>query len=411
MNGVQALEAHVRANMRGGLAAYQLEMLNRQLLYARTHSRFYRARLAGCRLPLASRAALRELPFTTPADLRGQGMAFCCTPASRIHRIVTLRTSGSSGAVKRVFFTAADLERTVAFFAAGMQVMTAPGERTLIFMPAAEDGIADLLSRGLRRFGAEPYVYGALRDYDDAARACAALRPACIVGVPAQMRRLALQAPQLAPRSLLLSADYIAESLCASIRRHWASELFGHWGMTETGYGGAVECPAHDGWHIRHDELLLEVIDPASGAPLPPGSRGELVVTTLRREAAPLLRYRTGDEAVLVDAPCACGSDLPRLQRVFGRLAGRVSLPMGGTLSIHMLDELLFADDDVLDFTATLARDGLHLALLARCGAALARSRARLAAVLPGLPVFVAPGDGFATAGVAKRSLTLAGDG
>ena len=67
-------------------------------------------------------------------------------------------------------------------------------------------------------------------------------------------------------------------------------------------------------------DLLPEVVDPLSGEPLPPGRPGELVLTTLQREALPLIRYRTGDMAVLTETPCACGSPLPRLQRVLGRI-------------------------------------------------------------------------------------------
>ena len=66
--------------------------------------------------------------------------------------------------------------------------------------------------------------------------------------------------------------------------------------MTETGYGGAVDCDFHCGCHLREDELLVEVVDPVwrGGAP---GAVGEIVISTLRRRGAPLLRYRTGDRA------------------------------------------------------------------------------------------------------------------
>ena len=405
VNDVRALEALIGTTVGDDLDAYRLRMVNRQIAVLRERSSFYQCLLAGYPLSLRSLDELAQLPFTTADDLRGQESAFCCVPASAVQRIVTLRSSGSSGAAKRLMFSAADLERTVAFFAAGMQCMTGPGERVMIFMPATQDGISDLLRRGLCRFGAVPYIYGPVTDMADAIRACSDFQPDCMVGLPSQMRQLSLLAPSIAPRTLLLSADYIAESLCDMIRRQWNCEIFRHWGMTETGYGGAVECPAHAGWHIRHDELLLEIIDPENGAILPPGQRGELVLTTLRREAMPLLRYRTGDIAALETGSCACGSRWPRLRGVYGRLTSAIPLPDGRQLSIHLLDELLFADRDVLDFTADLRANRLGISILTQDQTALARIQQQLSARFPDLDIAVNAGKGFASTGVAKRRI------
>ena len=98
----------------------------------------------------------------------------------------------------------------------------------------------------------------------------------------------------------------------------WRCEVFSHWGMRETCLGGGVECAAHDGHHLRHADLLIEILDPESGVPLPFGRRGEMVISTLRREAMPLFRYRCGDLSHLIAAPCVCGSRLPRLGAVQG---------------------------------------------------------------------------------------------
>jgi hypothetical protein len=83
--------------------------------------------------------------------------------------------------------------------------------------------------------------------------------------------------------------------------------------MTETGYGCAEEHPCEPGhMYLRKDEFVAEIVDVKSGAPAPAGTPGELVLTTLRREAEPLIRYRTGDLAVMDSAG--------RLVRVFGRI-------------------------------------------------------------------------------------------
>lgn len=180
------------------------------------------------------------------------------------------------------------------------------------------DGLGDLLARGLRRFGAEPLVYGYLRDLKDAAACALEQQPHCLVGVPRQVLALAEFCPQLRPRTVLLSADNVPDRLRRRLSGLWQTEVFSHWGMRETGLGGAVECPAHSGHHLRHADLLVEIIDPQSGQRLPDGEWGEIVISTLNREAMPLLRYRTGDFSRLLAAPCGCGSPLKRLDAIEG---------------------------------------------------------------------------------------------
>jgi phenylacetate-CoA ligase len=92
------------------------------------------------------------------------------------------------------------------------------------------------------------------------------------------------------------------------------------------GPGVAGECAERAGLHLQEDHFFGEIVDPGSGAPLPPGATGELVLTTLTREAFPLIRYRTGDLTRLDPAPCACGRTLARLSRCLGRTDDMVSV-------------------------------------------------------------------------------------
>jgi phenylacetate-CoA ligase len=86
------------------------------------------------------------------------------------------------------------------------------------------------------------------------------------------------------------------------------------------GPGVSAECvEGRDGAHVNEDHFLVEVVDPETGQPLPDGAVGELVFTTLTKEALPLLRYRTGDLASLTREPCACGRTFARMSRVLGR--------------------------------------------------------------------------------------------
>lgn len=92
------------------------------------------------------------------------------------------------------------------------------------------------------------------------------------------------------------------------------------YGLTEIcGPGVAFECLAKDGMHINEDHVIAEIINPATGEPLPYGQEGELVFTTITKRGMPMLRYRTHDLCTLTDAPCECGRTLVRMGRITGR--------------------------------------------------------------------------------------------
>jgi phenylacetate-CoA ligase len=92
------------------------------------------------------------------------------------------------------------------------------------------------------------------------------------------------------------------------------------YGLSEImGPGVAMECPRQQGLHIWEDHFIAEIVDPESGDPLPPGSEGELVITTLTKEALPMVRYRTRDLSALDLSPCPCGCGAPRIRRIGAR--------------------------------------------------------------------------------------------
>jgi phenylacetate-coenzyme A ligase PaaK-like adenylate-forming protein len=193
--------------------------------------------------------------------------------------------------------------------------------------------------------------------------------------------------------------------------------VYGHYGMTETGLGGGVECAARDGYHLREADLLFEVVDPSSGRPVPDGEYGEVVFTTLTRRGMPLVRYRTGDRARFLTEACPCGTVLRRLGRVTNRLAEPVTLSGGGTLSIALLDEVIYREPSVAAYAAALytkdGQDCLHITVLPAGGRAeLDIVSRRLRSALPdvfsgGLLLELTAGDaGYFTTGTLKRSIT-----
>jgi phenylacetate-coenzyme A ligase PaaK-like adenylate-forming protein len=362
----------------GVLRKYQLEKLRETIDHVKRNSRFYKERLSGFDAgALRSLDDVASLPFTYPADIAGRPNDFLCVSPRDIERIVTLSTSGTTGNPKRVFFTRDDQELTVDFFHRGMTTFTDGGDRVLICMPGDTQGsVGDLLKKGLDRLGCGSVVYGPVRDEAHALHTLAAERITCIVGIPSQIVALArlseIAAPVLSIQSVLLSADYVPEVSATLIGRAWGAAVYGHYGMTETGLGGGVECEARNGYHLREADLLFEIVDPFSGAPVPDGKYGEIVFSTLTRRGMPLIRYRTGDRARFLPESCPCGAVLRRLDRVTNRLAEPLRLSGGCTLSVTQLDEALLKEPSVCKYSAELrtvrGRDCLRLTVKATHG-------------------------------------------
>jgi phenylacetate-CoA ligase len=121
-------------------------------------------------------------------------------------------------------------------------------------------------------------------------------------------------------KSGLFGAEAWSEELRERIQELLGLEAFDIYGLSEViGPGVSVECSEHDGLHIYEDLFIPEIIDPATGELLEEGETGELVLTTLTREATPVLRFRTGDVTSLTSAGCPCGRTMSRMQRIVGR--------------------------------------------------------------------------------------------
>lgn len=356
------------------LEQYQFRKLQETVFYAMHNSPFYRGLFAGTsERGIDDLAAFKQLPFTTDDDVREQAMRLLCTSQDEIERIVTLQTSGTTGDAKRLFFTAADLELTVDFFRHGMSTMVDAGDTVIIFLPGTlPDSVGDLLSRALRDIGVTPVVHGPVRDYAAARTEILRHESPCLVGIPTQILTLARgTGSEVIPHgwvsSVLLSTDYVPAAIKAELECLWGCRVLGHYGLTETGLGGGVECQAGDGYHLRETDLYTEIIDPDSGRPVEDGGLGEVVFTTLTRQGMPLVRYRTGDLARILPEPCPCGTMLKRLERVQGRIAATVKLQQGLSINMAMLDEALFPIAGVLNFTAEVTgaagQDQLHLCL------------------------------------------------
>ena len=175
------------------------------------------------------------------------------------------------------------------------------------------------------------------------------------------MRALAQHAPRLQVETVLLSADYVPQSVVHMLQSTWHCRILTHYGMTEMGFGGGVQCLCAQGYHMREADFLFEIVDPQTGRPRPQGEWGEVVITTLQPRAMPLIRYRTGDLSRRLTAPCACGSTLPRLDKVMGRVGDCIH----GALGIASLDECLLDIPEVKDYRMRKEEGVWHLSVYA----------------------------------------------
>ncbi|MFH2045910.1 MAG: DVU_1553 family AMP-dependent CoA ligase [Pseudomonadota bacterium] len=346
---------------REAIEAFQVDKINETISYARKNSPFYKNLLAGFESnTVKTLNDYSSLPFTISDDLRSYPLQFLCVSQSAVKRCVTLQSSATTGLAKRIFFTKEDLEHTLDFFHYGMSTLVNEDDRVLILLPGERpDSVGDLLSRALLRMNVRSIMHGFVIDPKQTVEAVLKNDITCLVGTPVQI--LALFRCRKGEKYLkskrmkaLLTTDYVPDIITEVLKNIYNCEVYSHYGMSEMGYGGGVECDARCGHHMREADLYIEIIDPKTGQILSDGETGEVVITTLNREAMPLIRYRTGDISKFLAKPCPCGSVLKRLDKIACRTNNIVYLSSGKPVMMAFLDEMLFALPDVMDYTAAL---------------------------------------------------------
>jgi len=313
------------------LAALQLERLRATVarILARVPPLAERLRAAGVDSAdgLGSLADLARLPFSQKADLRDHyPLGLLAVPREEIARVHA--SSGTRGRATVVAYTRADLAvwaevmaRTFALGGArpGMVVHNAYGYGLftggLGFHQGGElFGCAVVpMSGGLTR-----RQVAMMRDLG-AEVLCAT--PSYALHIAQAIAEAGLRPADLRLEIGLLGGEPWTEPMRAELEARLGLRAINCYGLAEiVGPGVAAECAhARAGAHVQEDHFLAEVVDPRSGAPLGPGQEGELVLTTLTKEALPLLRYRTGDLTALDPTPCPCGRTTARMAPVRGR--------------------------------------------------------------------------------------------
>ena len=357
------------------IEAIQLDKLNRLLALEKERGGFYRDLPAR----LGSLSELERLPFTTDEDLAHQAPGMLLGSQSRIQRVLSDATSGTTGAAKRVFYTAGDLENTIRLYMAGLGELIFPGSVTMICFPfSGPHGLGELIAEAVERLGARPLKLGPGLCYGEYAGILARERPDTFVGMPVQLLSILRFCGRGSLRRGLVSGDACPDSVIQGCEQLLGSRLFPHYGSREMGMAGAITCPAHEGMHLRENHVIAEIVDD-EGRVLPRGEWGELVVTTVGMQALPLIRYRTGDRTRILPGPCPCGSQTLRLD----------SLRRKENWQLTALDQALFQLPGLVDCAAE--RQGSRLLLRALALGPLAEDALRSCAapLFPGAEILI----------------------
>jgi phenylacetate-CoA ligase len=314
---------------RAELEQLQLERLEATLTRVVRHVPFYRRRFEEIGFDpdeFRSLEDLRRLPFTTKADLReNHPYGLFAVPLRDVVRVHA--SSGTTGLSTAVGYTRNDMRTWAALTA---RVLVAGGvTKEDVVQIAFDYGLftgAFGLHQGAERLGASVVPVssanarrqvGIMRDYRTTALVST---PSHALNVADAMIEMGVNPAALSLRHGLFGAEPWSESMRGEIQEKLEIVATDNYGLSEVmGPGVAGECLERNGLHLAEDHFVFEVIDPETLAPVGPGKVGELVITTLTKEAIPVVRYRTRDLTAVLDEPCPCGRTFRRMARVKGR--------------------------------------------------------------------------------------------
>ena len=315
---------------RAALAQLQLRRLQATLGRVAQRVPFYRQKFAESGLDaedIRTLADVRRLPFTCSADLLATyPNGLLAVPRQEVSRLHT--SSGTTGKPKALFFSAKDVDNAAELIArclvmtgvtrqdvlqnmmtyglfTGALVMHYGAEKIGLMVIPAGPGNSERQLTLMQDFGTT--VFHATPSY--------ALYFADFLDKKGVNPRR-----DLALRKAFIGAEPYSEESRRKIEQALGIDVYNSYGLSEmNGPGVAFECEQKQGMHLWEDNFLLEIVDPQTGEPLPDGQPGELVLTTLCREAMPLLRYRTRDVTSIIPEPCPCGRTHRRINRITGR--------------------------------------------------------------------------------------------
>ena len=350
------------------IEAAQLERLRSSIAKAML-SPFYARRLAEAGITPDSLRTLddvRRIPFTTKDDLRNEypyGMA--CVPKEQFVRMHC--SSGTTGTPVAICYTRNDLDSWSDLMARSMFVA---GVRSYdVFQNMSGYGMFTGglgIHYGAERLGCMTIPAGAgnskrqIKFMQDFGTTVAHILPSYALHLGSLLQAEGIDPRSLPLRLALVGAEPYTELTRRRIEAMFDIRVHNSYGLSEmNGPGVGIECEKQSGLHIWEDAYLVEIVDPKTGEPVPEGEKGELVLTTLRREGMPILRYRTRDLTRFIPGECSCGRKHRRIDRIVGR-ADDMLIVKGVNIYPMQIEGVLMGFSEVgKNYLIILEREGL----------------------------------------------------
>lgn len=291
-------------------------------------------------------ADFEQLPFTDKGDLRNAyPLGLQAVPDSEVVRIHS--SSGTTGQPVIIPYTASDVADWAEMFARCYRYAGMTDEDRIQITPGYGLWTAGIgFQAGAEKMGAMAIPMGP-GNTQKQLQMMVDLKATVLASTSSYALLLAEEVAnqnlgdQIHLKRGVIGSERWGDKMRSRIAEELGIELFDIYGLTEIyGPGISIDCSEHDGLHYWSDYLYFEILDQETLKPVPEGEYGELVITTFRKEGAPLLRYRTHDITRFIPGPCACGSVFPRHDRIIGRTDDMVKVK-GVNIYPGQIDELL----------------------------------------------------------------------
>lgn len=343
------------------LREYQTASLAEQLAHVARHSPFYRRKFAAAGVAPGDFRALEDLPrfpFTAKDELRGDPWILLAVPKDEV-RLAHTSTGTTGGDWSYILYSWDDMHAHDVACSARLLMPVERGDVVVNALPYEMSSSGQSFQRSLQA-GSEALVVpvgkgGFYSDPYKTVKIMADLAASVLITTPPYAMLLAEVAAERGLRpgeDVRLKFIWLTGEGCSPAYRRRLEDLWRtlglvFYGSMECGSIG-MECPQKSGSHLSLGQVYVEIVDPASGRPLPPGEVGEVVCTVLHRRASPLIRFRTQDLGMLDDKACPCGVRFPKLH-IRGRMADQVS---GGEsaappISPYAIEEVLFSQPEM----------------------------------------------------------------
>jgi phenylacetate-CoA ligase len=271
---------------------------------------------------------IRKLPVTTKEDLRtAYPYGMVCTSTDEVVRLHS--SSGTTGTPTVVYHSMGDIDRWTELVSRCLYMIGVRKQdvfQNMIGYGLFTGGLG--LHYGAERIGCLTIPTGPgntkrqLKFMKDFQTSVIHVIPSYALHLADTLESMGVDPKKEFPhfKSAILGAEPHSEATRKKVEEFFGIKAFNSYGLSEmNGPGVAFECPAKDGMHIWEDAFLVEILDPVTLEPVAPGEKGELVLTTLVREAMPIIRYRTKDLTSLIPGECSCGRTHRKLARITGR--------------------------------------------------------------------------------------------